>query len=150
MCPQSSSLSITCAGNGIRQTQQLAPGPWPWLHHASRARTHACDPAQGTTRGSLRLSATDMPCRACVHAARRPSSHPSLRYTVCAPAREYLLSLDHFTPFHDCSMCPYLLLARGNVRFHVHSVVYIYMCYVLCATCAYSQHACAATRYKVL
>jgi len=149
MCPQSSSLSITCAGNGIRQTQQLAPGPWPWLHHASRARTHACDPAQGTTRGSLRLSATDMPCRACVHAARRPSSHPSHRYTVCVPAREYLLSLDHFTPFHDCSMCPYLLLARGNVRFHVHSVVYI-CASAVCDMCIFTACMCCHTRYKVL
>lgn len=42
------------------------------LHHG-RARTHARDPAQGKTGGSLPLSATDMPCRACVHAASRPS-----------------------------------------------------------------------------
>jgi hypothetical protein len=88
-----------------------AAGPGCIMH--ARARTHARDQAQGKTGRSLPLSLTDMPCRACLHAARRPSSDPSLRYT---------LSLDHFTPFyacmHDCSMCP--SSSRGNVRFHVH------------------------------
>jgi hypothetical protein len=61
-------------------SQPLAPGPGCIMH--GRARTHARDPAQGKTGRSLPLSATDMPCRACLHAARRTSSDPSLRYTL--------------------------------------------------------------------
>ena len=146
MCPQSSSLSIICAG--IRLTQQLSPVPWPLALAASCQQGPDARMRSGSRndKGSLRLSATDMPCRACVHAPLRPSSHPSLRYT----AREYLLlSLDHFTPFHDCSMCPYLLLARGNVRFHVHSVVYI-CASAVCDMCIFTACMCCHTRYKVL